>query len=123
MHESEFSYKGTFGKIAFEQGVRQIVDLSSSSVSSKGKQGIIGYAHMTAEEKLWALAEENPDQRALVILRPTSFMSDHFRGDVHHVKHSNKLVSCGSSSRGVAGSPRQGGRKSYDIEISKAGGA
>jgi len=25
--------------------------------------------------------------------------------------------------RGVAGSPRQGGRKSYDIEISKAGGA
>jgi hypothetical protein len=24
---------------------------------------------------------------------------------------------------GVAGSPRQGGRKSYDIEISKAGGA
>ncbi len=90
--------KGTFGKIAFEQGVRQIVDLSSSSVTSKGKQGIIAYAHMTAEEKLFALAEENPDQRALVVLRPASFMSNHFRGDVHHVKRSNKLVSCGSSS-------------------------
>jgi hypothetical protein len=103
--------KGTFGKIAFEQDVRQIVDLSSSSVGSKGKQGIIGYAHMTAEEKLWALAEENPDQRALVILRPAAFMSNHFRGDIHHVKHSNKLASCGSSSTAVTWIDTKGKQK------------
>jgi uncharacterized protein YbjT (DUF2867 family) len=90
--------KGTFGKIAFEKGVRQIVDLSSFSVSTSGRQGIIAYAHTTAEEKLWALAEENPEQRSLVVLRPAGFMSNHFMGDVHHVKHSNKLVSCGPPS-------------------------
>jgi hypothetical protein len=87
--------KETFGKIAFEQGVRQIVDLSSASVSTHGKQGIIGYAHSTAEEKLWALADEVPEQRSLVVLRPRTFMSSHLMSDVHHVKRSNKLVFCG----------------------------
>jgi hypothetical protein len=87
--------KETFGKIAYEQGVHQIVDLSSASVSTCGKQGMIGYIHTTAEEKLWALANENPEQRSLVVLRPAVFMTNHFMGDVHHVKRSNKLVSCG----------------------------
>ncbi|CAF3990849.1 unnamed protein product [Rotaria sordida] len=93
--------KGTFGKIAFEQGVRQIVDLSSACVSSYGKKGIIGYMHTAAEEKLWTLADENPEQCSLVILRPGSFMSNHFMSDVHHIKHSNKIVSCGSPSSTV----------------------
>ena len=90
--------KETFAKIAFQQGVRQIVDLSSASVSEDGKKGVIGYAQATSEEKLWTLAEENPDQRSVVILRPGAFMSNHFMSDVHTVKHSNKLVSCGSPS-------------------------
>jgi hypothetical protein len=93
--ESMSQIKETFGKIAFEQGVRQIVDLSSASVSTHGKQGIIGYAHSTAEEKLWALADEVPEQRSLVVLRPRTFMSSHLMSDVHHVKRSNKLVFCG----------------------------
>jgi hypothetical protein len=87
--------KGTFGKIAFEQGVRQIVDLSSASVRLRGKLGVLAYMHTIAEEKLWALADENPEQRSLVVLRPGAFMSNHFMGDVHHIKRSNKLVSCG----------------------------
>jgi nucleoside-diphosphate-sugar epimerase len=90
--------KGTFGKIAFEQGVRQIVDLSSISVSKSGRTGIIAYAHTTAEEKLWTLADENPEQRSLVVLRPGGFMTNHLWADVHQIKHSNKLVSCGSPS-------------------------
>ena len=89
--------KRTFAKIAFEQGIRQIVDLSSATVS-KGRDGIIGYIHTTAEEKLLTLANENPEERSLVILRPAQFMSNHFRRDVHHVRRSNKLVSCGSPS-------------------------
>jgi uncharacterized protein YbjT (DUF2867 family) len=93
--------KGTFAKIAFEQGVRQIVDLSSASVGTYGKEGIIAYMHATAEEKLWALADENPEQRSLVVLRPGSFMTNHLMGDVHHVKRSNKLVSCGLPSTKV----------------------
>jgi nucleoside-diphosphate-sugar epimerase len=87
--------KESFGKIAYEQGVRQIVDLSSASVSTFGKQGLIGYTHTTAEEKLWALADANPQQRSLVVLRPGLFMTNQLRMDVHSVKLSNKLVSCG----------------------------
>jgi NAD(P)-dependent dehydrogenase (short-subunit alcohol dehydrogenase family) len=90
--------KETFGKIAFEQGVRQIVDLSSFSVRIRGKQGIIGYMHTSAEEKLWALAEEDPEQRSLVVLRPAVFMSNHFMGDIHHIKRSNKIVAYSSPS-------------------------
>ncbi|CAF2077827.1 unnamed protein product [Rotaria magnacalcarata] len=62
--------KETFGKIAYEKGVRQIVDLSSFTVRTAGKQGIIGYVHATSEEKLWKLADEQPDERSLVVLRP-----------------------------------------------------
>lgn len=87
--------KKTFGEIAYEQGVRQIVDLSSVSVSIHGKRGVIGYMHTTAEEKLWALVDNNPRQRSLVVLRPGAFMTNHFMNDVHHVKNSNKLVDCG----------------------------
>ncbi len=103
--------KGTFGKIAFEHGVRQIVDLSSASVSTSGRQGIIGYIHTTAEEKLWMLADENPEQRSLVVLRPARFMSNHLRGDVHHVKRANKLVSCAPPSSTVAWIDTRGKRK------------
>lgn len=90
--------KETLAKIAFEQGVRQVVDLSSAFVSSYGRKGIIGYMHTTAEEKLWTLADADPEQRSLVVLRPGAFMSNHFMGDVHHIKYSNKLVSCASPS-------------------------
>ncbi len=85
--------KGAFGKIAYEHGVLQIVDLSSALVGTCGKQGMIGYVHTTAEEKLFALADANPEQRSLVVLRPGAFMTNHLRDDVHHVKRSNKLVS------------------------------
>jgi hypothetical protein len=90
--------KEAFGKIAYNQGVRQIVDLSSASVSTSGKQGIIGYMHTTAEDKLWMLADKNPEQHSLVVLRPAAFMTNHFMSDIHYVKRSNKLVSCGFSS-------------------------
>ena len=87
--------KGTFAKIAFEQGVRQIVDISSASVHMSGKVGVIAYMHTVAEEKLWTLADEDPEKRSLVVLRPGAFMTNHLMFDVHHVKPSNKLVSCG----------------------------
>ncbi|CAF1458288.1 unnamed protein product [Adineta steineri] len=86
--------KESFAKIAFEQGVRQIVDLSSAFVSSYGKKGIIGYMHTAAEEKLWTLADANPEQRSLVVLRPGAFMTNHFMADVHQIKHQNKIASC-----------------------------
>ncbi|CAF1154844.1 unnamed protein product [Rotaria sordida] len=90
--------KEMFGKIAYEKGVRQIVDLSSWTVRSLGRQGIIGYMHTTSEEKLWKLADERPDERSLVVLRPGVFMSNQLMSDVKSVKHLNKLVSCGPPS-------------------------
>ena len=90
--------KGTLAQIAYEKGVRQIVDLSSYTVRYYARQGRIGYLHASAEERLWALAEEKPKERSLVVLRPAAFMSNHFMGDVRHVKQSNKLVGTAPSS-------------------------
>lgn len=90
--------KEKFGKIAYQKGVRQIVDLSSFTVRSLGRQGIIGYMHTTSEEKLWRLADERPDERSLVILRPGVFMNNQLGADIQSVKHWNKLVSCGPPS-------------------------
>jgi hypothetical protein len=44
--------KGTFAETAFEKGVRQIVDLSSFTVRSFGRQDIIEYIHTTSEEMI-----------------------------------------------------------------------
>ena len=107
--------KETFAKIAFEQGVRQVIDLSSASVGIEGKKGVPGYAHTLAEDKLCALADENPEQRSLVILRPGSFMSNHFMGDVHHIKRANKIVSCASPSSTVTWTDTKGKQKESEF--------
>jgi hypothetical protein len=100
--------KKAFGKIAYQQGVRQILDLSSVEARLSGKQGILGYIHTSGEEKLWALAEKHPEERSLVVLRPAFFMTNHFMGDVHSIKHSNKLISCGSPSAKLSWIDRSG---------------
>ncbi|CAF1689778.1 unnamed protein product, partial [Adineta ricciae] len=89
--------KEKFARAAFEQGVHQIVDLSSASVSN-GRDGIISFMHSTAEEKLWKMIDEKPEERSLVVLRPTQFMTNHFRSDIHRIKRSNQIASCGSAS-------------------------
>lgn len=89
--------KQALAKIAFEQGVRQVVDLSSAFVTSYGRKGIIGYAHSAAEDKLWTLADEKPDERSLVVLRPGAFMSNQLNQDVHTIKRLNKILSCTSA--------------------------
>jgi NAD(P)-dependent dehydrogenase (short-subunit alcohol dehydrogenase family) len=94
--------KYVFGKIAFKHGVRQIIDLSAMPVRVFAKQGILGYIHASSEEKLWALAEKNPEQRSLVVLRPGFLMTNHFMGDIHSIKHANKIISCGPPSAMLA---------------------
>jgi hypothetical protein len=90
--------KETFGKIGYDKGVRQIVDLSSFTVRTDGKQCIIGYMYTTGEEKLWTLADEKPDERSLVALSPGAFLNNQFMIDMKSIKHANKLISSGSSS-------------------------
>ena len=89
--------KRDLAQIAYKNGVRQIVDLSSTSVRLYGKQGILGYIHAAGEQYLWNLAELNSKQRSLVILRPSFLMTNHLMTDVHSIKKENKIVSCGPS--------------------------
>ena len=89
--------KRDLAQIAYKNGVRQIVDLSSTSVRLYGKQGILGYIHAAGEQYLWNLAELNSEQRSLVILRPGFLMTNHLMTDVHFIKKENKIVSCGPS--------------------------
>ncbi|CAF2109473.1 unnamed protein product [Rotaria magnacalcarata] len=79
--------KEIFGKIAYEQRVRQIVDVSSYNVRIDGIQGIIGHMNTESEDKLLALAEKSSDERSLVILSPGAFMSNHFMNVVVYVNH------------------------------------
>ena len=94
--------KGIFGKIAYEKGVRQIVDLSSFTVRSYGRQSLIGYMHTTSEDRLWALVDDGAKERSLVVLRPGVFMSNQLMTDVRSVKHLNKIVSSASPNAMVA---------------------
>jgi hypothetical protein len=57
--------------------------------------------YTTAGEKLWTLADDDPEQRSLVVLRPGQFMTNHLWVDVHHIKRANKLVFCGLPSSKV----------------------
>jgi hypothetical protein len=57
--------------------------------------------HTTGEERLWTLADEKPNERSLIVLRPGIFMSNQFMTDIQSIKHLNKLVSSGPSSSAV----------------------
>lgn len=109
--------KGEYGRIAFEQGVRQIVDISSVTLRIAGMQGILGYIHATGEAKLWALAEEDPEKRSVVMLRPAFFMTNHFMGDIRHIKHGNKIISCGPPSAAYSWIDTRGMQKATQIII------
>ena len=109
--------KGTFGMIAYEQGGRQIGDLSAASVGTYGKEGLIGYVHTTAEEKLWALADAKPDERSFVTLRPGAFMSNHLMHDLHHIKHANKITSTAPPSKEMIWIDTKGKQKDFCVSF------
>lgn len=69
--------KVTFAKLAYEAGVKQIVDISSASVSGPYRENYIAAAHYFSEDAIYRL----PNRGTYVALRPTSFFSNHFFGD------------------------------------------
>jgi uncharacterized protein YbjT (DUF2867 family) len=85
--------KGTFGRIAYESGVKQIVDISSFTVPYT-KKGFISYAHTTGEEVLFKAANETGNN--LVALRPGNFMTNHLHQATHSIKHMNKIIGVGT---------------------------
>lgn len=79
--------KTTFAKIAYEAGVKQVVDISSGSVSAPWRKNVIATAHYYAEKNIYEL----PDRGFYVALRPTGFFSNHFFGDNKTVQFKGAL--------------------------------
>jgi len=78
--------KGPWGKIAYDHGVKQIVDLSSYTVAFN-KLGYISYSHTVGEEDLLNVVGSN----SLVILRPGYFTTNTLNYDLHAIKGQSKI--------------------------------
>ncbi|KAJ2958030.1 hypothetical protein NQZ79_g6375 [Umbelopsis isabellina] len=81
--DSMSKIKVTFAKMAYEAGVKQIVDISSISVSGPYRENYIAAAHYFSEDAIYKL----PIRGNYVALRPTSFFSNHFFGDNKTVQY------------------------------------
>jgi uncharacterized protein YbjT (DUF2867 family) len=79
--------KTTFAKIAYEAGVKQVVDVSGGAVSGAWRNNIITAAHYYAEKNIYEL----PNRGSYVALRPTAFFTNHFFGDHMTVKHKDTI--------------------------------
>ncbi|KAI9304190.1 hypothetical protein BJ944DRAFT_250080 [Cunninghamella echinulata] len=68
------STKGAIAKLAYEAGIQQIVDISSTTVSLPWRTNFIGDEHYLAEKSIYDSAVEY--KRSFVALRPGRFMSN-----------------------------------------------
>jgi len=84
----------TFGRIAYEAGVKQIVFISSFTVTLHNN-GPISCEHTEAEHKLYALATAQPN-RSYISLRVGTLASNHVWGDMQSVKSSDTLYGPGA---------------------------
>jgi len=79
--------KEKWGKIAYDSGVKQIVDISSFTVHLN-KFGPISEAHTNGEESLRKVRGDN----FLVILRPGYFMTNTLHNDTRTIKGFSKII-------------------------------
>jgi uncharacterized protein YbjT (DUF2867 family) len=84
--------KDKFGKIAFDSGVKQIVDISSYTVNWN-KTGLISRAHTEGEEALSKLVSETG--KNVVFLRPGNFMTNFLHNPT--IKSMSKIFGCGDA--------------------------
>jgi uncharacterized protein YbjT (DUF2867 family) len=80
--------KEKFARIAFDVGVKQIVDLSSFSVKVSNRSGLISQAHTDGENILRQVSKERGGN--VVVLRPGNFMTNVLLREVHTIKKLNK---------------------------------
>lgn len=76
--------KEKVAKIAYESGVKQIVDLSSRFAQFPWRTSYIGEAHRLSEEKIYNLALKH--NAYTVALRPSRFFSNHLFADAPSIK-------------------------------------
>jgi uncharacterized protein YbjT (DUF2867 family) len=81
--------KTTYAKLAYEAGVKQIVHVSSGTVSGSWRQNIISTGHYYSEEAIFNL----PNRGGYVVLRPMQFFTNQFFNDANTVKSKNAIFS------------------------------
>jgi uncharacterized protein YbjT (DUF2867 family) len=69
--------KREIANIAYEAGVKQVLDISSESVNWAWRKSYIGALHYEAERAMYDI----PNRGKFVVLRPTRFMSNLFTFD------------------------------------------
>jgi len=79
--------KGPWAKIAYDRGVKQIVDISSNSCQNY-MVGYISKQHSLGEDALLSVVGNN----SLVILRPGYYTSNHLHFDVRGIKNHSKII-------------------------------
>ncbi|KAG0168072.1 hypothetical protein DFQ28_008725 [Apophysomyces sp. BC1034] len=78
--------KTAFAKLAYQAGAKQIVDISSQTVSLGWRSTYIGATHAAAEQAILNLAGGN-----YVALRPAKFMTNHLWQEFHLIKYENRF--------------------------------
>lgn len=81
--------KGNFAKIAYGAGVRQIVDISSSSVNSPYRYSFISTMHRESEDRI--LAEKTRKDQYCAIIRPGRFYTNHLWIEAQGIKENQQL--------------------------------
>jgi len=95
--QSFSNFKGHWGQIAYNAGVRQIVDISSFTVRFN-RRGWISYEHYRGEENVLKAAGQN---NYFVALRPGNFMTNALH-DVQLIKNRSIIGGAGSPKNRLA---------------------
>jgi len=83
--------KHAFSKIAYEAGVKQIVDIScTQEMALSWRSNIVSEGHRSSEEAIINI----PNRGNYVALRPSGFFSNLFMGDIHTIRHANVIMGC-----------------------------
>jgi uncharacterized protein YbjT (DUF2867 family) len=83
--------KYALAKVAYEAGVKQIVDIScTQEMALSWRSNPVCENHRQAEEAIINI----PNRGKFVALRPSGFFSNFFMGDVHTVRHANAIMGC-----------------------------
>ncbi|KAI8583519.1 hypothetical protein K450DRAFT_221568 [Umbelopsis ramanniana AG] len=83
--------KYAFAKIAYEAGVKQIVDIScTQEMAPAWRSNPVCEEHRSCEEAVINI----PNRGKFVALRPAFFFSNHFMGDIHSIRNADVIMGC-----------------------------
>lgn len=82
--------KGTLAKLAYEAGVKQVVDISAAQeLFPAWRSNAIAERHRQSEEAIYNI----PNRANYVTLRPSSFFTNHFFADVFSIRSTGVISS------------------------------